>query len=165
MFKWSWTIFSLGAPVGVPILFTACTFNFNSRSLMPSYYCHDFYLNDPQVLKAFSSENEPQKSICLKHQVIIWRIISFVSTWAGFIRISSTTKPNSRVTGTASVFVVTADTDLGFGKFTTFTTNGIESFLVTVVLQGGITTNQRFPRVINMQANSLYFLIAAGKYL
>ena len=61
MFKWSRTIFSLGVPVGVPILFTACTFNFNSRSLMPFYYCHDFYLNDPQVLKAFSSENEPLK--------------------------------------------------------------------------------------------------------
>ena len=28
---------------------------------MPLYYCHDFYLNDPQVLKAFSSENEPLK--------------------------------------------------------------------------------------------------------
>ena len=77
---------------------------------------------------------------------IVWRINSFVSTWVGFIRISSSTKPNSRVTGPAIVSVVTNDTDPGFG-FLRFTTISIESFLVTVVLQGGLRTNQRLPRV------------------
>ena len=77
---------------------------------------------------------------------IVWRINSFVSTWVGFIRISSSTKPNSRVTGRAIVSVVTNDTDPGFGSFP-FTTSSIESFLVTVVLQGGIRTNQWLPLV------------------
>ena len=77
---------------------------------------------------------------------IVWRINSFVSTWVGFIRISSSTKPNSRVTGPATVSVVTNDTDPGFGSFP-FTTSSIESFLVTVVLQGGIRTNQWLPPV------------------
>ena len=79
---------------------------------------------------------------------IVWRINSFVSTRVGFIRMSSSTKPNSRVTGPAIISVVTNDTDPGFG-FLPFTTISIESFLVTVVLQGGIRTNQRLPCVTN----------------
>ena len=78
---------------------------------------------------------------------IVWRINSFVSTWVGFIRMSSSTKPNSRVTGPAIVSVVTNDTDPGFGSFP-FTTSSTESFLVTFVLQGGIRTNQWLPRVM-----------------
>ena len=77
---------------------------------------------------------------------IVWRIISFVSARVGFIGISSSTKPNSRVTGPAIVSVVTNDTDPGFGSFP-FTTSSIESFLVTFALQGGIRTNQWLPCV------------------
>ena len=46
--------------------------------------------------------------------------------------------------------LVTNDTDSCFGMTTT-TTNSIEPFLVTVVLQGGFRTNQRLPRVTTQQ--------------
>ena len=78
---------------------------------------------------------------------IILRPRSLVSTWVGFIRPSSSTKPNSRVTGIAIFFIVTNDTDSRFRIIARITTNSIEPFLVTVVLQGGIRTNQWLPRV------------------
>ena len=77
---------------------------------------------------------------------IIWRMFSLVSTWVGYIRISSSAKPNSRVARGAIVLLVTNDTDSCFG-FKTLITNSIEPFLVTVFLQGGLRTNQRLPRV------------------
>ena len=46
--------------------------------------------------------------------------------------------------------LVTNDTNSCFGMTTT-TTNSIEPFLVTVVLQGGFRTNQRLPRVTTQQ--------------
>ena len=77
---------------------------------------------------------------------IIWGACSLVSTWAAVINISSSAKSNSRVTRDACVFVVTNDTDSCFGR-ERIITNSIESILVTVVLQGGIRTNQWLPRV------------------
>ena len=77
---------------------------------------------------------------------IIWQMFSLVSTWAAIIRISSSTKSNSRVTRGAIVLVVTNDPDSCFGMVRTIT-NSIESILVTVVLQGRIRTNQWLPRV------------------
>ena len=77
---------------------------------------------------------------------IIWSGCSLVSTWAAIIMISSSTKSNSRVTRGAIVFLVTNDTDSCFGK-ARIITNSIESILVTVVLQGGIRTNQWLPLV------------------
>ena len=71
---------------------------------------------------------------------------SLVSTWVAIIRISSSTKSNSRVTRGAIVLVVTNDPDSCFGMVRTIR-NSIESFLVTVVLQGRIRTNQWLPRV------------------
>ena len=71
---------------------------------------------------------------------------SLVSTWVAIIRISSSTKSNSRVTRGAIVLVVTNDPDSCFGIVRTIR-NSIESFLVTVVLQGRIRTNQWLPRV------------------
>ena len=71
---------------------------------------------------------------------------SLVSTWVAIIRISSSTKSNSRVTRGAIVLVVTNDPDSCFGMVRTIT-NSIESILVTVVLQGRIRTNQWLPRV------------------
>ena len=78
---------------------------------------------------------------------IIWKMFSLVSTWAAIIRISSSTKSNSRVTSSAIVFVVTNDTDSCFGIIRTITNSCIKSFLVTVELQGGLRTNQWLPRV------------------
>ena len=71
---------------------------------------------------------------------------SLVSTWVAIIRISSSTKSNSRVTRGAIVLVVTNDPNSCFGMVRTIR-NSIESFLVTVVLQGRIRTNQWLPRV------------------
>ena len=78
---------------------------------------------------------------------IIWdRCTSLVSTWAALIRISSSTKSNSRATRGACVFVVTNNTYSCFG-ITKITTNSIEPFPVTVFLQGGIRINQWLPLV------------------
>ena len=73
---------------------------------------------------------------------IIWpQHTSLVSACVFIIMISSSTKPNSRLTGSAIAVVVTNDTDPGFGRTRMFT-NSIETFLVTVELQGGLRTNQ-----------------------
>ena len=78
---------------------------------------------------------------------IIWpQHTSLVSACVVIIMISSSTKPNSRVTGSAIEIVVARDTDPGFGRIISFT-NSIKSFLVTVELQGGLRTNQWLPRV------------------
>ena len=77
---------------------------------------------------------------------IIWSKCSLVSTWVALIRISSSAKPNSRVTVPAIFSVVTNDTDSCF-RVVRMTTNSIEPFLVTVFLQGGLRTNQRLPLV------------------
>ena len=69
-----------------------------------------------------------------------------VSTWVALIRISSSAKPNSRVTVPAIFSIVTNDTDSCFRE-SRMTTNSIEPFLVTVFLQGGLRTNQRLPLV------------------
>ena len=73
---------------------------------------------------------------------IIWpQHTSLVSACVVIIMISSSTKPNSRVTASAIEVVVTKDTDPGFGITRSFT-NSIKCFLVTVELQGGLRTNQ-----------------------
>ena len=68
---------------------------------------------------------------------------------------STSAKSNSRVASGAIVLVVTNDTDSCFG-LTTFITNSIEPFLVTVVLQGGTRTNQRLPRVTTQQGVAVF---------
>ena len=78
---------------------------------------------------------------------IIWpQHTSLVSARVFIIMISSSTKPNSRLTASAIAVVVTNDTDPGFGRTGMFT-NSIETFLVTVELQGGLRTNQWLPRI------------------
>ena len=65
---------------------------------------------------------------------IIWpQHTSLVSACVFIIMISSSTKPNSRVTGSAIADVVTKDTDPGFGKPRIFR-HSIEPFLVTYFL-------------------------------
>ena len=52
---------------------------------------------------------------------IVWRPSSLVSARVGIIRISSSTKPNSRVTGIAVVLFITNATYSGFGKASALT--------------------------------------------
>ena len=77
---------------------------------------------------------------------IIWRPNSLVSTWAAIIRKSSSTKSNSRFARVAIFSIITNDTDSCFGVLK-INRNSIETFLVTVELQGGSRTNQRLPRL------------------
>ena len=77
---------------------------------------------------------------------IITPSVSVVSTCVAVIMFSSSTKPNSGVTTIAVVFIVTEYTDSCF-RIVTINTNSIEPFLVTVVLQGGLRTNQWLPLV------------------
>ena len=53
------------------------------------------------------------------------------------------TKPNSRVTTNAIIFIVTKDTDSCFA----IVTRSIKPFFVAVGLQGALGTNKRLPRV------------------
>ena len=54
---------------------------------------------------------------------------------------SSGTKPDSGVTVTAVVFIVTKDTNSYFGPVTVVT-HSVEPFPVTIKLQGALRTNQ-----------------------
>ena len=58
----------------------------------------------------------------------------------------SSTKPDSGVTGIAFVLIVTKDANSRF-RMLSIVTLGVKSLHVTVVLQGGLRTNQRLPRV------------------
>ena len=64
---------------------------------------------------------------------IISSVFCYVSTRVGFIRISSSTKPDPGVTGSAIIFVVTKDTDSCFG-IRVAVTSCIEPFIVAVAL-------------------------------
>ena len=75
----------------------------------------------------------------------IWPVFSFVPTRVGVIMFSSSSKPDSGVTVTAIVFVVTEDTDSCLG-IATAKTHNIEPFLVTVGLQRSFRAYQRLPR-------------------
>ena len=69
-----------------------------------------------------------------------------VSTRVGVIRKSSSTKPDSGVTGRAVIVLVSNDTNSCFGMATTVS-HSVEPFLVTVGLQRYLGANQRPPRV------------------
>ena len=71
---------------------------------------------------------------------VIWTVCCLVSTRVGVITPSSSTKPDSGVTGTAVVLLVTNNTDSCFG-ITHPATYSVEAFLVTVELQGGLRAN------------------------
>ena len=58
---------------------------------------------------------------------------------------SSSTKTDSGVTGIAVVLFVTKDTNSCFGVI--IRTPGVKPFQVTILLQGGLRTNQRLPGV------------------
>ena len=75
---------------------------------------------------------------------IISSVRCYVSTRVGVTKASSCTKPDSGITITTIVFVVTNGTD---SCPRTASTLSIETLIVTVVLQGGLRTNQRLPRV------------------
>ena len=68
---------------------------------------------------------------------------------------SSSTKPDSRVTATAPVFLVTNDTDSCFGAGSV-ATHGVEPFFITVGLQGGLRANQTLPRVPTQRGGAVF---------
>ena len=70
-----------------------------------------------------------------------------VSTCVAVINPLSSTKPNSGATGNAVGPMATKDTYSCSAKIKRPVTPGVKSFLVTVVLKGGIRTNQRLPCV------------------
>ena len=69
-----------------------------------------------------------------------------VSTSARVIRSPSSTKPDSWVTRTAVILLVISNADSYFRMCST-STHSIGPFPVTVVLQRGLRTNDRLPRV------------------
>ena len=71
---------------------------------------------------------------------------SFVSTRVVVIMFPASSKPDSGVTVWAVGFVVSKDTNSGFGMIA-FSTNCVEPFLVTAGLQGSFGTNQCLPSV------------------
>ena len=77
--------------------------------------------------------------------LIITTMHCFISTCVGVVGISTSTKPDPGITGYAFVFIVRKDTDSCFAVLVTVTL-GVKSFPVTVVLQGGLRTNQWLPR-------------------
>ena len=77
---------------------------------------------------------------------IIWCMPRYVPTRVGIIRIPCCTKPDSGVTGVASVSVVHNETNscLRMWRAAAYS---IETFFVAVALQWGLGPNQRFPHV------------------
>ena len=68
-------------------------------------------------------------------------MLTFIATRIIVVMQSSSTKPDSRVTSIAVVFIVTKDTDSCFGP-ASLVTHGVEPFPVTIKLQGALRTNQ-----------------------
>ena len=85
---------------------------------------------------------------------IIWGMRCCVSTRKGVIRISSGTKPNSGVTRTTIVFLVSNITNSCF-RTITCSTYSIEALLVTVQLQRALRTNQLLPLVTTQWSSAV----------
>ena len=77
---------------------------------------------------------------------IICCVLRYVSTSVGIIRIPCCTKPDSGVTGVASVSVVPNETN-SCSRMWRAAAYSIETFFITVALQWGLWANQRFPRI------------------
>ena len=77
---------------------------------------------------------------------IIWCYCSRISTRVIVVRVSSCTKPDSRVTAMALVFIVCNDTNSCFSTVTD-NTKDVEPFLVTSALQGSLRANEGLPCV------------------
>ena len=71
---------------------------------------------------------------------VIWIPLSHIATCVQVIGVSSCAKSNPWVTRTAVIIFVANNTNSGFRMFAP-TTNGIEPFLVAVVLQRGLWAN------------------------
>ena len=71
---------------------------------------------------------------------------SLVSTRVVVVMVTSSTEPDSGVTGKTIVVLVTNYTNPCFGAIK-IPVIGVEPFNVAIDLQGGLTTNQLFPRV------------------
>ena len=71
---------------------------------------------------------------------------SLVPTRVGVIVVSSSTKPDSGVTGTTIILIVTEDANSCFGSVTV-AADSVEPLVVTVGLQRSLGTNQRLSLV------------------
>ena len=79
----------------------------------------------------------------------------FISTCVGVVGIPTSTKPDSGITQTVAVsFIISKDTDSGFWSCF-FVTVYIESFPVTIALQGGLWTNQWLSRVTTQWGDAI----------
>ena len=87
---------------------------------------------------------------------IIWAVYGVVSARIGVITVSSSTKPDSGITGIAVVFLITNDTDSCFRIIGVLTALNVEPFLVAVGLLRRLRTNQRFPRVPIQGSGAVY---------
>ena len=77
---------------------------------------------------------------------IICQMQSLVPTRVGVIVVSSSTKPDSGVTGTTNILIVTEDANSCFGSVTV-AADSVEPLVVTVGLQRSLGTNQRLSLV------------------
>ena len=68
---------------------------------------------------------------------------------------STSTKPDSGVTATAIVFLITNDTNSCFGAGSG-ATHGVEPFFITVGLQRGFRANQTLPRVPTQRGGAVF---------
>ena len=69
---------------------------------------------------------------------------------------SSSTKPDSGVTASAVVFLITNDTDSCFRSIVVDTVLNVEPFPVAVGLQRRLRTNQCFPRVPTQGSGAVF---------
>ena len=68
---------------------------------------------------------------------------------------SSSTKPDSGVTATALVLLITNDTNSCFG-LGSGATHGVEPFFITVGLQRGFRANQILPRIPTQRSGAVF---------
>lgn len=87
---------------------------------------------------------------------IIWAVYGLVSARVGVITVSSSTKPDSGVTATAVVFLITNNADSCFRSNAVASVLNVEPLLVAVGLQRRLRTNQRFPPVPTQGSGTVF---------
>ena len=87
---------------------------------------------------------------------IIWAVCSLVFAGVGVIKSSPSTKPDSGVTATAVVFLITDDTDSCFGLASVAALPNVEPFFITVGLQRGLRANETLLRVPTQRGGTVF---------
>ena len=85
---------------------------------------------------------------------VLVSVIRLVCRYISARIISSCTKPDSRIASPAVIFLVSNDADSCFWV----TTFNIEPFLVAVLLQGGLRTDNLLPRVTTQRSDTVFFV-------